>query len=453
MAAAYRSSSTANTATTPASSLVVSMPTGVQPNDNLFAAIAVDGGSGATISTPTGWTLLQSGSESTDLLLVIFWRLADGTEAGSYTWTFDSARNASGSIDAYSGGSLKIPRAGPLTYGTAGTSFASDNIQGSYTGMPIEFNASFNTTAAGSWTAPSGFTRHTDQSTTKPSSNYIGLSTSNYSNQTWMLTGAPSGLNFTNSQTVKAQFAVAFLEDYHSAVNQTVASPLVIDNFSFGALSTTAATGHNSASVQQVTHYPNELILLAITFGKTAATVSSVTGGGLTWTFAGRQNTSAGNVEFWYAFAPNPGTYQPNITFSGSVTGDWYMSGSIQNVDMTGTNGSGAIGAIAGSSTTLAAPSTNITTTRNGSMIFAVANNATNTTVHTTPGGQTVIRAQADSTNNVVGGWWFESNPVATAGTVVTMNLTAPTNATMNMLAIEILPAISHGLASTGAGT
>lgn len=67
----------------------------------LLAGIAVAGGSGATVTTPTGWTLVSSVDLSTTLKLVLYRRRALLTDPIEWEVSFDQARVATGFIAAY----------------------------------------------------------------------------------------------------------------------------------------------------------------------------------------------------------------------------------------------------------------------------------------------------------------------------------------------------------------
>ncbi len=99
-----RGTGTGSTATS-SSQVIVSVPSGVQPNDVLIAQIAVRGGSSTVISPPTGWTLVRRDNSAKTVAQAIYSRVvpAAPVEPSSYTWTFTSGNDAAGGIAAYSG--------------------------------------------------------------------------------------------------------------------------------------------------------------------------------------------------------------------------------------------------------------------------------------------------------------------------------------------------------------
>jgi hypothetical protein len=93
---------------------------------------------------------------------------------------------------------------------------------------------------------------------------------------------------------------------------------------------------------------PNELLLAFVSSDGPASggmTVTGVTGGGLTWALVRRTNVQLGDAEIWRAFAP---TTLANVLVTatlGQSTGASITVVTFQNVDVTGTDGAGAIGA------------------------------------------------------------------------------------------------------------
>lgn len=80
-------------------SMVVSLPAGVQAGDLLLAQIALDGTT--TLDTPAGWTLLQN--DSNTIVQALYYRFATASETGNVTWTWSSNRRAAGGIALYRG--------------------------------------------------------------------------------------------------------------------------------------------------------------------------------------------------------------------------------------------------------------------------------------------------------------------------------------------------------------
>jgi hypothetical protein len=186
---------------------------------------------------------------------------------------------------------------------------------------------------------------------------------------------------------------------------------------------------------------------------KDTATVSSITGGSLSWTFVSRVNTNAGSCELWRSFAPTPTSQSFTYNFSATIVSANHIICSITGTDFTGTNGSAAIGNIVTGTTTAAAPSVSLTTTRDNSWVWAAVNEG-NTAAGTITAGtsQTILRSQNDVGNTCASFMWRQNAITPTSGTSVTMNCTAPTTGNCNILAVEILPAVRKNLGDLGIG-
>lgn len=89
--------------------ITMTLPSGVANNDVLIMHITVVGGTGTTITTPTGWTLLTSMTvnSTTALQQTMFWRLAS-SEPASYAVTITSNK-ASGTISAFFNANTSLP--------------------------------------------------------------------------------------------------------------------------------------------------------------------------------------------------------------------------------------------------------------------------------------------------------------------------------------------------------
>ncbi len=110
---------------------------------------------------------------------------------------------------------------------------------------------------------------------------------------------------------------------------------------------------------------------------------------------------------------------------------------SFSNVDTTGTNGSGAIGAVARSSSAAGAPSATLVTTRANSWVFGVGNDFDNAIPRTLGAGQTMVHQDLAPVNDT---YWVQrtTSTVAAAGTSVRINDTAPTSDRYNLAICEV---------------
>ena len=215
---------------------------------------------------------------------------------------------------------------------------------------------------------------------------------------------------------------------------------LAIDTFT-STDRTSAATSVTSPAFS--TAVPNELLLAFISADSGFAggiTVSSVTGGGLTWALVKRTNTQPGGAEIWRAFAA---TTLSNVTVTANLSQNVVSSITVvafTGADTTGTNGSGAIGATGGGSFAAGAPTASLVTTRNNSWVFGVGTDWDRAVARTIGANQTMVH---QFLSNVGSTYWVQRQSSVTplSGTTVTINDTAPTNDKFNLSIVEVLPA------------
>jgi hypothetical protein len=175
---------------------------------------------------------------------------------------------------------------------------------------------------------------------------------------------------------------------------------------------------------------------LLVAFGSADGPPSSrqtltVSGAGLQWTLVRRANVQAGASEIWVANAPGPLT---NAVVSCVQQFNSYRQ-SLTVVIFTGATGVGA-SAIANART--GAPSVSLTTTVANSRVYAVGNDWDRAVARTLGPNQVMINQVVDT---VVGDtFWVQarSTAVASAGTLVTINDTAPVTDRWNLAAVEI---------------
>ena len=120
----------------------------------------------------------------------------------------------------------------------------------------------------------------------------------------------------------------------------------------------------------------------------------------------------------------------------------WYKdaAGSVSStgVDPSGSNGSGAIGAVGSGSAATGAPTATLTATRSGSLILGVGNDPDNA-VARIPGVNQVLAHQHPTLTGRT--FWVQALAVATsAGQRITINDTVPKGDRYNLSVIEILP-------------
>jgi len=109
-APAYGSDSSAANSSSGASSLSIARPASTSAGHFLVAGITVDGGSGTTITPPSGWTLIrrQNSTTATNVSIATYYRVA-GAEAGPYVWSFSPSVRAAGGIIRFTGVNTSNP--------------------------------------------------------------------------------------------------------------------------------------------------------------------------------------------------------------------------------------------------------------------------------------------------------------------------------------------------------
>jgi hypothetical protein len=196
------------------------------------------------------------------------------------------------------------------------------------------------------------------------------------------------------------------------------------------------------------TNFTNELLLAFVAADAPRSgnntTVSSITGGSLTWVLVRRTNTQRGTAEVWRAFAPGKLT---NVAVKANLSRKTAASITVVTfigVDTSGTNGSGAVGATAGTSASSGAPTASLTTTRAGSWVFGVGNDWDNAVARAVPTNQTMVHQYLATIRDT---YWVQrqASPTSTSGTVVTINDTAPTRDRYNLSIVEVLPLVGSG--------
>lgn len=443
MGAAYRSSTAANTGNVAATSLTITAPSGIAANDTIIACLSVYGGTSATITPPSGWAQISSKTQSTNLVTFVYWHLVTGYETSSYTWTFDSARQAAGILADYTGAYSFVPDiSSDNQTGTPATTTATSAGNSTYeTGLSIQVFGAYNTTTATTMTPSGGYTQRADTCTT--TTPFVEVCIQDVSKGLG-IGGMPANAA-TISSTATSTSINFYLEDQRPAFTSLAEDEFLIGN-------KTSAFTTSTSNVFAVNH-PNELVLLFGCIANGTTTISNVTGGGLTWVNVGRANTNAGSTEVWRAFAPTPTTFTVTANMSASTNSYNYLVVGIVGADLSGSNGSGAIGAFQTAASTSAAPTVSLTTTRNNSWVWGAGNDPSNGTTTPVAGtNQTLLRSYKDS-SNVCSSWIQRQNTItATSGTTVTINDSPPTADSCNILALEILPAVHHNLGALGTG-
>jgi len=245
-----------------------------------------------------------------------------------------------------------------------------------------------------------------------------------------------SSSNGTHTLTAKARNAAGNITTSRSVVvtvSNSAARRVTLDK---------GATTHQSSSSSSIsapaltTAQANELLVAFITSDGPRVgvqSISGVTGGGLTWNLSKRVNSQSGTAEIWTAAASS---VLSNATVEATRAVGSYV-GSITVAAFINANTS-TIGAVAGSSGADGAPTTTLTATKGGSVVWGVGNDWDKATARTIGSGQTMVDQYLASVGDT---YWVQRLDNATiAGHVVTISDAGPTDDQWDLAAIEILP-------------
>jgi len=204
----------------------------------------------------------------------------------------------------------------------------------------------------------------------------------------------------------------------------------------------TASSSNTTSSFS--TTAANELLLAFISSDNTSTpntTVTGITGGGLTWQLVQRTNVQLGTAEIWRAFATSQlSNATVAVSFSQSVANSVTIVGFL-GADPSGTNGSGAIGAIGTGNANPGTPTASLVTTRNNSWVFGVGNDWDKALSRTVGTNQSLVHQNLSTVNDT---YWVqgENLPTPASGTTVLLNDTAPATDRYNLSIIEVLPGL-----------
>jgi hypothetical protein len=162
--------------------------------------------------------------------------------------------------------------------------------------------------------------------------------------------------------------------------------------------------------------------------GKQTATVS---GAGLTWNLIKRANAQSGDSEVWAATAPT-------ILTNASVRSALAKAGYHQDLTVIAMEGTSGVGASASASASSGAPSVNLTTTKATSLVFAVGHDWNNAIARVLPTGWVMLDQWIDTGGGDTSWSQYTNTPTGAAGTVVSVNDTAPTGDSWNFVAVEL---------------
>ena len=163
---------------------------------------------------------------------------------------------------------------------------------------------------------------------------------------------------------------------------------------------------------------------------------TTVSGGGLSWSLVRRANTRLGTSEIWKAVALG--------SVAGlNVTSTPANQGYDQSLTVVAFANAGGVGASNAAGAASGPPSTSVTTTKNGSLVFGAGNDWDTATGRTLGPNQMFRHQWVDTVSGDT--FWVQSQSATTpsAGTVVPISDAGPTTDQWNLAAVEVTPASS----------
>jgi hypothetical protein len=231
-----------------------------------------------------------------------------------------------------------------------------------------------------------------------------------------------------------------------AAVQITVTSPGI--PFVFPSVDVSVSADQKQAAAKVVspeltTTAAERLLVAFVTVdGPTSATqkVSSVTGGGLTWTLVTRSNSTWGTAEIWQAHATSKLT-------DAVVTAKFAKSGFDGSITVTAfANAAGSVGASAAGSGVSGAPSVTVAPRADGSLIWATGHDWTHAAAPAPLASQTVRHSFLDK--RVDDSFWTESFDYPTTNFPIMIGASSPTADRWQLVGVEIPSAVTATLPS-----
>jgi hypothetical protein len=244
------------------------------------------------------------------------------------------------------------------------------------------------------------------------------------------ITGLTNGSSYSFAVTASNAVGSGPASEHSGLVTPT-ATPLAMDaNVTVDGHGTTTTSSFSTAEGGE------ELLALVASDGPSGAAKQSATvsGAGLTWTLVKRANSRSGDAEIWAAPASKALT---NVT----VTSTPAVQGYDQALTVVSIERSAGIGASVSGGAASGAPSVSLATTAAGSLVYGVGNDWDTAVARTLGANQVLLRQFLDTKTGDT--FWSQYSGQATgpAGSLVTLNDTAPTADQWNLAAVEILAA------------
>lgn len=301
MVAAYRSSD--GTLNASSNSVTVTKPASTADGDIMLALIYVNDAT-ATITPPTGWTIIDTINTTITAKETLYWKRAD-SEGASYIFNFSVTTRNRGSIHSFTGVANSLPYNAHSVQGNdSGTNAIAPTITSVVDNSLIVFLCGQDSALTSTYTPPSGMTERYDSG---------GASAQEVADVILATAGATGTKTATPTDTTdqNAGFLVALTpQAFDTVIDQTSTSgeKTAVSTFSWN---------HTVAGTNRV------LIVEVASRDATDAdlTISGITFNSVALTKIINNGPTSNNVrsEAWYLIAPDTGTHAIAVTFSGIV--------------------------------------------------------------------------------------------------------------------------------------
>jgi hypothetical protein len=402
------SSSTGGSLNVTITKLTLHKPASVVQGDLMLASIAVNGGSPANITAPSGWTLILRTDNDTDVSVISYWKVATASEPASYTWSADSETRLEGGITQYRGVNTSNPI--DASAGIAGRGTVATTAPLTTTGPNEETVAVFAFDAGsnngGYFSTPTGMTEKYDV-TNAPLGPSIAADN---------VIQAVPGNSVSKTSSIKGGKQREWVAQ-QIALRWTSTAPSILDTL---PVTYQTITGTNGTTFTYTVPSGGTNKMLVTQFCLGGGRTPTVTQNGVNVPLT-QISGSSDRCLHWYGTLANPTSGTFSLTWTGSSGGTSVSVMTLQNVNqsdpidvsnVTNTMGAGSI-------------STSVTTTQGNDLLLdeAVGTNDTITQTYGTGQTQTHPGSPSDPPGQGTGSY---KSAAATPGTETMTRIFSP---------------------------
>lgn len=276
-------------------------PTGVAAGDDLVAKVAVEGGSGITVTPPAGWTAILASDNSSNVGIRTYLRRADGTEGASFAFGLSSSVKWCAGIARITGADEVTIAASAAGNGSSGNPLSPAVTPPANDSLILRFVTN---KKAATYTTPADHTEVWDNP------NDAGGTPSNaLMSRTWAVGGTSTG-----TQSITASESAEW-----AAVTIAIAAPSGRPIVTTGTSSTSGTNVSSLTGSHTVPSGTNRLLIVPVSARNGSDVVTSVTFDGTALTRLDIGDFFIGvSAYLYYLIAPAETTADIVVTFSGS---------------------------------------------------------------------------------------------------------------------------------------